>query len=345
MMFIAVFTSLALFLGQGLAQDAGLLPCASGCVNGVFANSASMGCDMNDRLCVCGKGADFSDGIRDCINQACPSDVAAAQISIAQGYGNNECQAASSAAGALPSPTPAPSTPTSSAKPQPTEQTVESVPSTTAVETTKAAETTKAPEPSPSSTSEPGFSAAAVESTASGSTPAATESSAPAKTSAATSPSVPSATSSDPAIVAGATSSAEKTDEGSSPNQDSGLSVAARAGIGAGVGVAAVLVMVLAFCLLRRRSKKPEPERAQTMQISEPLPGSGRQFADGVRLPDPTLSKDFTPSAPSPGSLERSPSPMARPYSPSTASYASELDANARPYEDLSPRTQPRNMV
>ncbi|OTB14963.1 hypothetical protein K445DRAFT_318341 [Daldinia sp. EC12] len=51
-----------------------------------------MGCALNDRLCVCGKSADFEAGIRDCINQACPPDVAAAQISIAQGYGTTECQ-------------------------------------------------------------------------------------------------------------------------------------------------------------------------------------------------------------------------------------------------------------
>ncbi|KAI8964278.1 hypothetical protein F5Y11DRAFT_101192 [Daldinia sp. FL1419] len=341
MIFITIFTFLALFLGQGLAQDAGLLPCASGCVTGVFANTAGMGCAMNDRLCVCGNSAGFSDGIRDCINQACPSNVAAAQISIAQGYGNTECQAASSAAAAQSSPTPAPSPPASSAKPQPTGPVAESVASATTAEAVKTPE----PSPSPSSASESGFSAQVVESTASGSTPAATESSTPAKTSVATSSSIPSATTSDSAIAAGATSSAEKTDEESSANQESGLSVGARAGIGAGVGVAAVLIMIIAFCLLRRRNKTPEPERAQTMQISQPLPGSGRQFAEGVRQPDPTLSKDFTPSAQSPQSAGRTPSPVARPYSPSTASYASELDANARPYEDLSPRTQPRTMI
>ncbi|KAI1467774.1 uncharacterized protein F4812DRAFT_376134 [Daldinia caldariorum] len=342
MMFITVFTSLALLAGRGLAQDTtGLLPCASGCVSGVFANTAAMGCGLNDRLCVCGKSSDFSAGIRDCINKVCPSESAAAQISIAQGLGNSECEAASSAAGVLSSPTPTPtlSPPASSATSQPTEQVIKSAPPTTT------AETTQATKPSPSPASQPGFSAAEVESTASSSTPAATESSAPAKTSAASSSSAPSTTSSNSAVAAGATSTAEKTDEESSPSQNGGLSVGARAGIGASVGVAVVVLMILAFCFLRRRGKKPEPERAQTMQISQPLPGSGRQYAEGVRQPDPTLSKDFTPRAPSPQSANRTPSPVARPYSPSTASYASELDANARPYEDLSPRTQPRTMI
>lgn len=140
--------------------------------------------------------------------------------------------------------------------------------------------------------------------------------------------------------------SAEKS-EGSSDSQN-GLSVAARAGIGAGVGVAAVLLGILAFCLCMRRRKQKKAAAAAaaapTMQISQPLPGSGRQYADstpqaeaGARVPKNPATQSST--------TQRSVSPITPPYSPSAASYSSELDANARRYEDMLPRTQPRTMI
>ncbi|KAI1136281.1 hypothetical protein F5Y05DRAFT_415471 [Hypoxylon sp. FL0543] len=356
------FAKLAILalLGQGIAQDTtGIKPCASGCVSGVFANANSMGCALNDLVCVCGKNLDFTDGIRDCVNQACPAEDRAAQLPIAQSYGADQCKAASSSAGLLPSATPAPTPASVASQPtQPTEQAAASTPSTAATEASVEATASPVPTSSPASPtaaepSDSAFSAASVDSSVSSSTSAVVESSpAPAPTSPASSqtlsatPSEQSSTS-DGAATSAETASAETSNDDSPTTGSGGLPVAARAGIGAGVGVAVVLAAILAFCLISRRRKQKQAAaaaRAPTMQISQPLPGSGRQYADNVRQAEPALSKTFTPSPQSSRSVPRAVSPTAAPPSPS-ASYSSELDAHTQRYEDLLPRTQPHDMI
>ncbi|XXH03279.1 hypothetical protein Hte_009677 [Hypoxylon texense] len=361
---IVLGASLVVLLGQGSAQDTGLNACASGCVNGVFLNAESMGCAMNDRVCVCGNTVDFTDGIRDCINQVCGSD-AATQLPIAQSYGADQCKAASSSAGLLPAATPT-SSPVSPAQPtQPTEQ----APASTS--STAAAEPTATPGPSPNPASSAGaVSSQAVTAVAAGTTDTAASilaSAAPESSSIATSspasayPSASESTSpSLPSDSASATSGDADTPSGTSSAEESGnasptpeasqddMTVAVRAGIGAGVGAAVVLLAILAawLCMRRRKAKNPATQ-APAMQISQPLPGSGRQYADPTRQTEAGLSKTFVTS-PAPherhqaGSLHSEPT---TPHTPSAASYSSELDANARRYEDMRRGTQPRTMI
>lgn len=130
---------------------------------------------MDDRLCVCGNTVDFTDGIRDCVNQVCGSD-ADTQLPIAQSFGADQCKgkqvganlasffqegignyqltknvvAASSSAGLLPTATPASSSPSPAQPTQPTEQAPAGTPSTTAAATV----TTPGPSPSPTLSAE-----------------------------------------------------------------------------------------------------------------------------------------------------------------------------------------------
>ncbi|KAI1372608.1 hypothetical protein F4677DRAFT_249214 [Hypoxylon crocopeplum] len=302
-MLLTVIACLAL-LGQGIAQDTGIKACAYGCVNGVFLNGVSMGCAMNDRVCVCGKTTDFTDGIRDCVNQVCENEDPASQVPLAQAFGADQCQAASSAAGLLPTPTP---TPQPSA-PEPTQQ----APATTPA----VAETTAASSLDAASATDQSSVSSSTSAAASGYT----------------------------GISSGATSDAEEPDGGSSSD---GLSIAARAGIGAGVGVAVVILFLLAvFMFMRRRQKKKAAQRprAANLQISQPLPGSGRQYAENMHQTESTMPKTFTPSPQSSHASRPAPVPTTPP-SPSAVSYSSELDANSRRYEDLLPRTQPHTMI
>ncbi|KAI1104386.1 hypothetical protein F4804DRAFT_332399 [Jackrogersella minutella] len=357
-MLLAIVTFVTLFLGQGIAQDAaGILPCAAGCVSGVFANAPNMGCALNDILCVCGKTTDFSDGIRDCVNQACPAADVAAQLPIAQASGTQQCQAASSTAG-LPTPaptSPAPAPVTSSAQSQetqPTQQAAASSPSTTAAAATESSAATGTIATTvPSSTPVPSTSAATTEAALSVATdsPSTSEVSESSAASSATSLAMSSATTSVVSGIAGVpTEAAASADQsnGESSTDSGGLSVAARAGIGAACGVAFCALGFFVWYLISRCKKKPAGRKGPSMQISQPLPGSGRQYASNIGQAEASLSNNFMPSSQShqvtqaqaqTQAAQRVPSPVTPPYSPSAASYSSELDANARRYEDLSP--------
>ncbi|KAI1442631.1 hypothetical protein F5Y02DRAFT_242987 [Annulohypoxylon stygium] len=335
-----VFAAVALvplLVGQGSAQ---LLPCAAGCVSGVLANAASIGCAMNDILCVCGKSTDFTDGIRDCVNQACPAADVAAQLPLAEAAGTDQCKTASAAAA---SSTAAPAE--SQATPL-TQQAAASSPTSIATEATSKA--TPGTAATSISTTDPASTPTAQTTEAALSVPS-TFSTVTSATSAAGQSSIDSAESAmssttDSGAASGATATADNSDSGSSST--GGLSTAARAGIGASSGVAAILVCLLGYWLVTRRRKQKKAD----MQISQPLPGSGRVYAGNMRQADASLSKTFTPSPMSSKKSNqpapRAPSPGTPPYSPSVASsYDPELDLNARRYEDLTPRTQPRTMI
>ncbi|KAI1079830.1 hypothetical protein F5B20DRAFT_154188 [Whalleya microplaca] len=365
-MLLPVFTSLLiLFLGQVRSED--VAPCAVGCVDGVFANSINLGCAAGDQLCLCAKTTDMTDGIRDCVNSACGSD-AAAQAPLAQTYGSNQCQAASSKAGLLaaatPTPTPSPAT---------AQEQAATTPTTAAAET---AEASPSPSPSPSADASPSPSpspatqavAAASPSTSDATAEATSPTSASASTSDAASTTAAAGSSSSSSVSAyitagtsvGSAAAAKNSDDASSSDDGSGLTTAAKGGIGAGVGAAVIVATVIACCLCmrRRQKKKRDAEiRARSLQISQPLPGSGRQYADNMRQAEAGLSRTFTTtSAPRIGEAVSSPSPTSRvaekvspespPMSPSTtASYYSELDHNLRRYEEMTPQTQPRTMI
>ncbi|KAH9883525.1 hypothetical protein F4778DRAFT_788500 [Xylariomycetidae sp. FL2044] len=329
-----LFLALALCLGLGTAQEAALLPCASGCVNGVFANVASLGCAAGDMLCMCGKSTDVNNGIRDCTTQTCGAD-AAAQQPLAEAAGSDRCVAASSSAGLLPTPAPTP-TPT----PDTGSTTADQAPAETTAPTTAVAETTADPSPSPdpASTTQDSASPSVNEASSSSETSTAQSSS---TESASSSPSANTASQSGTSSAAAAASTSDASNTESTESA-SGLSVAAKAGIGAGVGVAAVMALVVAVCLcMRRKQREKDALRDRAIKISQPLPGSGRQYASGMRQADAGLSRTFTHKPILVHQAQQS--PMSAQYSPSQDSvYSNELDVHARRYEDMVSRVQPR---
>ncbi|RDA94889.1 hypothetical protein CP533_4301 [Ophiocordyceps camponoti-saundersi (nom. inval.)] len=89
-----------------------------------------------------------------------------------------------------------------------------------------------------------------------------------------------------------------------------GSSQASVIGIGVGVGAAVVAIAGVVICLmLRSRKEKPR----QSMEISKPLPGSGRAYAGRER-----------------GSFEK---------------HGNDIEMTSHRYEDMVPRQQPRTMV
>lgn len=83
-------------------------------------------------------------------------------------------------------------------------------------------------------------------------------------------------------------------------------------GIGVGIGVAVIGIAGIGIgLLLRNRRRKPR----QSMEISKPLPGSGRMY--------PPRDRDHS-------SFEK---------------YGNDIEMTSNRYEDMVPRTQPRTMV
>lgn len=72
------------------------------------------------------------------------------------------------------------------------------------------------------------------------------------------------------------TTAAGESSPTSSPVPASGISSGASAGIGIGVAVVVVAAAIIAFCMLKKRKNKAAPR--QSMDISKPLPGSGRTY-------------------------------------------------------------------
>ncbi|WYZ42022.1 hypothetical protein EsH8_V_000917 [Colletotrichum jinshuiense] len=91
-------------------------------------------------------------------------------------------------------------------------------------------------------------------------------------------------------------------------NDADGLSVPAKAGIGAAAGVG-VLAIALALWLLIRRPRN----QARSLQISGPMPGSGRDYTGGFV-----------------GMVQKN---------------NSELELRSRRYEDMVPRQSPRHVI
>ncbi|KAI1185108.1 hypothetical protein F5B17DRAFT_47107 [Nemania serpens] len=328
-------------LGLVDAQDSSATPsvCATGCVNGVFANAANIGCPNGDTLCICGKTDSFQGGIRDCITGACPADGPDVQIPLAVAYGNNICAGAAAASAASAIPTSSTAAPPSESTH--TEAASSSVPAAAVSMTT--------PVPSPESTSQTTTTSTEVTSTTTSSLVSSSTSTTAHVSSLATSAS-PSPTTSVPVSVSSlsATSGTSSPTAASSPATTgntgaatTGLSTAAKAGIGAGVGAAVLAAIIIAVCVcLRRRQQTKSANRARKYKISEPMAKSDHQFANDVGraeagLPKPivttrTAQVDTTGLPTSPTSL----------YSNS-----SDLETHARRYEDMLPRTQPRTMI
>ncbi|KAI0872172.1 hypothetical protein GGS24DRAFT_25015 [Hypoxylon argillaceum] len=327
-------------MGLVSAQDNPTAPsaCAASCVSGVFSNAASVGCANGDTLCVCGKTESLQDGIRDCIDAACPNDVPGVQIPLAIAYGNQICaQEAASISSTESLPTLSPST------------------AAAASTTVPASTSTTAPVPSVEPTSQSTISSTEVANTATSSsevnnqaTAAPVSLSTASESSTATETSAASETSTASESLATSESSSPTTSNASqatatsgATTASSGTSTAVKAGIGAGVGAASLAAIIIAVCVLvRRRQRKKTANRVRKYKISEPMSGSGRQFGDDIGRAESGLPTPIITTRPayadSPG-LATSPT--------SLYSNSSELETNARRYEDMQPRTQPRTMI
>ncbi|KAF7533256.1 hypothetical protein G7054_g7245 [Neopestalotiopsis clavispora] len=342
----------ALFLG--LAAADGLSACSAGCISQVFSDTTKFGgCATNDKVCACGSTPDFWFAIRDCITQACPSDDLDTQLADAQTDSQSQCAAASGVPATTPVTTPPPpattvaTTPTTAANTEPT--------------TTEAAETATAPV----STATSPTSTASEETAASAATTSATSASAPstsltsttlsqsvaAATSGTSATSSTSKTASGTSTAASSSSTSEAAANTSDSENTSGLTVAAQAGIGAGAGVALISALLVFCCMKRKRKNKENPSRIPTMQISKPLPGSGRQYAgdlEAARMA--ALSTQFRDDQLTPiKAAAYKPSIISSSqYSPTSLYAPSDYDERqvaGRRYEDMLPRTQPRTMI
>nr|XP_036581624.1 uncharacterized protein CTRU02_08196 [Colletotrichum truncatum]KAF6790067.1 hypothetical protein CTRU02_08196 [Colletotrichum truncatum] len=293
---VAAFTFL---LGGACAQLDALPPCGVSCVNTVIAKG--FGCASQDNACLC-KQQDFLFGVRDCASQACEAAVAPK----VNEYVTALCATATQVPPASTQP-PTSQPPHSSAappatSPPPPQTTSQPPPPPATTDKTSIAETSSS-QPSKSDTPD---------------TPSKPVSEAAQATQLQSITPTTMSTSTKPNLTKAATSSVSGTQpsqSGSASNADAdkvtgdadGLSVPAKVGIGVGAG-AGILAIVLALYLLVRRPRN----RTHSMQISGPMPGSGRDYSAGIVG---MTGKNY-----------------------------SELEMRSRRYEDMVPRQSPRRM-
>ncbi|KAI0120972.1 hypothetical protein BJ170DRAFT_600296 [Xylariales sp. AK1849] len=343
----ALTVLVVLFLAHAVAQ---LQPCSSGCASSPFTDPTKLGCTLGDDLCVCKAGPNFDFAIRDCITQACgfTGDALSVQVDAALQQAQSTCATVSASAGG-PTATTTTTTPPATVEPTPT-----TPPATTETTPVPAPTTTAAP---PATTPIPSAVISVTPATSATSTLTTSTTTASSSNTSKTSK-MSTGSSSSSGVLASATSKASSTastDADSSAASSDGLSVAAKAGIGAGAGVALLLSAILAcyICLKKRKAKKvkaPPGLNYTPMQISKPLPGSGRQYAHDVEAAKiPALSTHFydqpiPPAAYSPSALSSNYSPKST-YAPSRPSREDDIEVQGRRYEDMIPRTQPRTMI
>ncbi|RYP70743.1 hypothetical protein DL771_005238 [Monosporascus sp. 5C6A] len=350
MRFAALF---AILLGIVCAQstDQGnaklISPCAATCINNVFSAADRLGCQLGDTLCICKKTPEFENGINDCVMQACvlPLGEPIEQVVHAEDRAADICNGVlpyldpSSTTESLisepttPAVTAAEATaaePTTAGAPVPAAtslslSTTAASPSTEPVVPTASISTEPAPAPSEQSKSPesaPPDPTETVQSAASRSSSASTAALTP----------EPSVAVSGLATPGAEPPPAESTEPAPSPG---GLPIEVKAGISAGACVAAVMGIIVAAYLILRRKKK---QGGSDMKISGPLPGAGRQWAPETKALGNTFPTAYTPSGRSPQTSDSNDAPRRN-------SYSSELDRQARRYEDMLPRTQPRMMI
>ncbi|KAI0448569.1 hypothetical protein F5B21DRAFT_104340 [Xylaria acuta] len=325
-----VATAVITALGLASAQDTTPSVCAVGCVNGVFVNAANMGCASGDMLCVCGQTESFQDGIRDCIVAACASDGPDVQIPLAKTYANQQC--ANAAAASAPPPAPTTSTAAPPPEPTPTEVTSSTTPTVASSTSTSVSSAESSPQSTTTSSSVASRTAASAATSSSASDNKST-------TTQALSPTTSASTSVSSSQTTSGTSAPAATSSTSSTT--TGLSTAVKAGIGAGVGAAALAAVIIAVCVcLRRRQRKKTANRVRNYKISEPMTGSGPQFANDIGRAETTLPRPIITTHPAHlDNTGMATSPT------SVYSSGSGLESHARRYEDMPPRTQPRTMI
>lgn len=117
--------------------------------------------------------------------------------------------------------------------------------------------------------------------------------------------------------------------------------------VGGGLGGLACIGAAIYICCFYRRPKKLSDKHE--IQISDPLPNSGRHFATEPQIVEskyapPRFLENTFPTEHSQYSPQR-PSPTSSGPNGTRGSYDSELDREARRYEDMMPSAQPRLMI
>ncbi|KAJ1331936.1 cell wall integrity and stress response component [Microdochium nivale] len=307
----AVFAGL--LVSRAMSQVA-LSACAAGCVNGVLADASKVGCGVGDTACVCSSIGAVTNGIRDCVAQACAAE-GADQITLAETSAKDRCAAVQAPSASTTAPAAEPTTAPPAGAVSTSQSTTEAISATSTISTTSTTSTSATVESTPTAV---GSSSTTSAATSESPTSATTESS----TSSSASSSVPTSTETSSSTQSGET--AEQTGAAEPPKtEESGLSVATKAGIGAGVGVALIMMGIAAICLtVRRKQKENEARRNNMIEISGPMSGGGQQWANEE---DGKYGSATTADT--------------------RKSYNSELDHHARPYEEMVPHTQPRTMI
>ncbi|KJZ72477.1 hypothetical protein HIM_08146 [Hirsutella minnesotensis 3608] len=264
----------ALGLLQVLTVTAQQSPtCIPECSHQLRSQFAKFKCTNADDAACLCRQVNFFYGTRDC-SKACQ----ASEASVRQYLEANFCTGhpgLSNGAAASPSPASAAS---ASSTPQP---------SSTHAPSSAAESTSSTHASDPSSTASSSASSAGAASTTDASSSA--SSATPSNTSAA---------------AASATSSSAADPTGASLSQGSVV------GIGIGVGAGVIALAGIVICLLLRSRKRMG---RQSMEISKPLPGSGRTYA----TPDHGVYEKYGP----------------------------DIEMTSNRYEDMVPRTQPRTLV
>ncbi|GAB0135253.1 hypothetical protein EsDP_00003598 [Epichloe bromicola] len=299
--------------GQSAAE------CIGRCTGKIRDQFKDLQCsDANAAPCFC-KNPTFPRAVLEC-SQSCGAtmDMVSGYLTSdfckVQGLAKpSESAAASTLASLTPAVTSSAASTTSSTATSSTTTSSTTISSTTISSTTTSSTATAQTTPISSATSAP--SSTSSHATTSSTVPG-VSSSATAETTGSSTSSATSSSTSD--TVAGATSSAASAAAAGSTS--SGLSQAAIAGIGIGIGAAVIAVAGIVICMLLKGRKKKATRNPENMDISKPLPGSGRMYPN--REDNYRARRD--------ASFEK---------------YGPDIEMTANRYEDMLPRTQPRTMV
>ncbi|KAF3760992.1 hypothetical protein M406DRAFT_353653 [Cryphonectria parasitica EP155] len=291
-----------------------LASCGQQCIDNM---DTTIGCVPVTSECLC-SNTNFLYGIHDCADSACTN---AADATAAYNFASSSC-ASVLAATSAPEVQATSVAETSSEAAATTEAaTTEAAPTSSSVVTDSAAATSSETSPVEAAQTTSSGSSSPAAATTEAQTTQAPASGMTTIFGAATKTGSSAATSGG-AAAAASSSSASGASSGSS--NVTNLSTGAKAGIVVGSACAAVSIVGIVLFLSRKRSP---PLPRGNMKISEPLPGSGR-------IGDEAWEQYHTTNPPQ------------YPRPPGTAgSNMSELDRNARPYEEMVPRTKPARIV
>ncbi|KAJ6782660.1 hypothetical protein PWT90_00213 [Aphanocladium album] len=278
-----LWAALAL-LGLNIATVIADGSCVQGCVKDTLPRFSEFNCVKDQNGCLCGSQA-FIDAVAGCSKPCNPTQDEFRQVLFAPPPDGGICFSLDPAK--VPN-----------AKDIASQSSVPASTSTPA--STAPPSTSSTPSASPTSTLTPASTSTTLATSTTSGTPTTSSASSTGSTTS-------SHTSTTTSVAAGETSAA------ATPVPASGISSGAAAGIGIGVAIVVVAVAVIAFCLLKKRKGQAAPRHS--MEISKPLPGSGRTY--------PARDRDRD----------------------SFDKYGNDIEMTSNRYEDMVPSQQPRTMV